>query len=784
MVKLYYHFLLFFSIVLGISGCSGIPADYHTVIRFTQEVPGGSPSNETDFNTAWNSTAAGGLEDLEDRIPNTQQQYWFLMKHSDFDGVSTRNEKADIRIIYDGVNYDMLNLDIQRITTSENFYIIGQLPPLVSGLPRADVKFQVLDARAEAYYGLPFKSWNPHTLSTEGFVNTDANAYSSSFAIIEPSMILSDNFHFSDIGSPPYFLTPTQAQWDTIFANDNLADQPAEFPPEHYEFLFDFPHSNNEVMSPLLVDVEFFIDGVSQNNVHPGVQMTRVPGSTTKWYGEWTFWPTTNHNDPVNFPFPAKQTGTAKIVLNDIILRFATGTQESFKASHPTMFELNSKTFCVGACTPNPKPDRFEISYDNTLIRVDESKIFTITALKDDASIETSYNTSTLTQNDFVLTQTIAACNNGTSTAINTTIPTTLTFINGIATTSLSFVNNVSKDVNLSLTDSTTFAPQTIIGTLVLPQIAPTKFIMMASAKDYHDNSFTYLDSDANQSIHITFDINATNSSNQLLTNYHDNCYAQDTNISFNYSGHDTSLNKVRYKYDTSTTPRQVTALEKNSGSSLELSNINSSIFSNGSTKFNIYFNFNRDVNKALNPFVLNLSTTTVIDVDGTQALSTLNSNHTFFYASTKGTNKRVNENSIQTTINYLIHCDRSCNNSLISGFNRHNKSLWWYINSGHDNSKNGNFTAPNALNIAISSFNSTQINSTYTGSHGFPYKTEMRITPSTWLLFNRFNPSPTSNDFNIRFTRDSGSTWSGKNSSNSNTKTDASSSSSKRLAW
>jgi len=360
MLKQFYLALVIFLFTLiGVTGCSGIPADYHTVLRFVEEpaTHDNVLSSESNFDAAWASTGAGSLEDLNDRLIGNSQRYWFLMQHDDLDGVDTRNEEAHIEVIYDGTTLDLGWVAMNRIGNTGKYNILGQLPPVVTSAARADVKFHVLDARGDYYAGVPWPSWNSDKLSDQGFDNTNADAYSWSFAITAPPALdFTQQFHFTSRTS---LTTPSnEAQWQAIYDDGVLPDQAAEFR-NYFLFTMEMPvypaTGANSSADHIYADIELKIDGVSQHRQN--ISFNRVSGTVDKWFA-WSslYWPSTDHNDPANYPWPLKQTGLSNMIVHELDFQFYDDnpyTDRDMSALYPAEIPVTSNEFCVGNCLPD-----------------------------------------------------------------------------------------------------------------------------------------------------------------------------------------------------------------------------------------------------------------------------------------------------------------------------------------------------------------------------------------------------------------------------------------------
>jgi len=187
--------------------------------------------------------------------------------------------------------------------------------------------------------------------------------------------------------------------------------------------------------------------------------------------------------------------------------------------------------------------------------------------------------------------------------------------------------------------------------------------------------------------------------------------------------------------------------------------------FTNGLSNLKMLFNFTRDSTKADEPFKIarnDFNITNVVDSNGTTGTDfnrTNDHNTTFYYGRVYSTDYR-GISPIDTTIRYEVYC-KDCNTSMFNAIGTQSPlSLNWYQNPLHVIS-DGNVTTytPQGTTTVNPSATDTITNGFETHAHQLtnnnaPYIDRIKMTPSSWLLYNLYNATATTNDFTAEFIR------------------------------
>lgn len=226
-------------------------------------------------------------------------------------------------------------------------------------------------------------------------------------------------------------------------------------------------------------------------------------------------------------------------------------------------------------------------------------------------------------------------------------------------------------------------------------------------------------------------------------------------------------------------------------------------------------FNFPRDVNNTLNPFDINGSdlnmtilsvytgtapagTASIIDDDSGKA--TAGGSSTMIYGRTHAPRQRYTGTTGTAFIYYESFCFATdsigtvCNKALLpNGLNStRTNDLRWYVNGLHSVTNDGNVITINerGTNNAVTEdvparvINSrTEAKLDYDGTFGFPYKTTMENSASSWLIYNEHDASATKNKFSVEFDKVGGS-WSGAHETNTTTGDPSTNKTNRRTMW
>jgi len=395
--------------------------------------------------------------------------------------------------------------------------------------------------------------------------------------------------------------------------------------------------------------------------------------------------------------------------------------------------------------------------------------------------------------------------------------PFTYTFTDGAGADAISYAD--VGDVNITLADenwtevdqnksplqclpdsnSTTPDAEGRVGCLIKASIPerfiPDRFDVNASLTDF-GNNFTYLYdmnlyNDYNLSTAtLSIDINATSADGNVTTNYVETCYAKDTNITLQTSGTQVipadALTLFLY-YNPAEANGTVNSGEGNASlppsgiiTSLPITNITTSFplnapDGNGTTHIEYKLNFDRKVNRPVDPFRISLTNADVNDTDGVTGSDSTTDTATFLYGRAHAPRYRVDCSSStgncasQPLLIYFEFYSKDSNLPLrrdaVSGLNigdqlRSNDAILWFRNTNHM-AADGNTTSvaqryivssPITPSVITHNGNTDQQTYTYSGNDGYPYKASMELNASRWLIYNRFEDNATSNNFQLEF--------------------------------
>jgi len=224
--------------------------------------------------------------------------------------------------------------------------------------------------------------------------------------------------------------------------------------------------------------------------------------------------------------------------------------------------------------------------------------------------------------------------------------------------------------------------------------------------------------------------------------------------------------------------------------------------FTNGVGKIKVYLNIDRNVSNTLNPRTIrlldvNTSTSWMSnpgspkEFNGT-SFSTTDPKYSFvfLYGRTHASKQRIegNSNSASPTNIYFesfcfgtdslgVDCNLTLLNT-VSPNKRRVDDTRWFINEDHNPVNAGEVglvieknSLANITSTVVTSTNPSKRTLTYSGT-SFPYKTTMENNASSWLIYDRDNPTATRNKFDVEF-EDGTIGWSGQHETDTTTKDD-----------
>lgn len=310
-------------------------------------------------------------------------------------------------------------------------------------------------------------------------------------------------------------------------------------------------------------------------------------------------------------------------------------------------------------------------------------------------------------------------------------------------------------------------------------------------------NGFTYVSNDTNMSLILDLNITAQRENNVTTQNYNSGCYAEGTYYTINYNkltfSPPNAYTKIRY-FETNTSTTGLSDINATLQLGTAMTPIPDAIFgttTKGKATLSFKINFDRNMTIPTNPFLLTLRDINVTDENLTKGSKDLNHSSLFYYGRVYSTDYR-GPIPIDTTIRYEVYC-KDCNKTDLNITGAQSPtSLNWYQNPLHVTS-DGNVTDFDSATVgtkatAISNPKISTINNGFdTTAHlltnpNAPYTDRIRMTPSSWLLYNPYNAAATTNDFNVEFTR-SGN-WAGEGNLGRTVDLNTSTRTNRRMEW
>ena len=330
--------------------------------------------------------------------------------------------------------------------------------------------------------------------------------------------------------------------------------------------------------------------------------------------------------------------------------------------------------------------------------------------------------------------------------------------------------------------------------------IIPHHFSITSITKINAGSNFTYISNDLdNMALKFDFNVTAQNSADAITPNYSSECYAKDINLDLNYSVAEGEMAElIIYKELNSGIEGNNTADINSSSLPAGADILPSTLFTNdnnGTAALSLRVNFKRDVNNSLNPFVVNFNDLNISD-QTTPSLIIYNENShdidldgNMVYGRTHAQRQRFEGTDGNVTINYEVFCNGSdCNTSLLpSGADSNTTDdPRWFINTSHVNTNDGIVgTISQKGGAGIVTANPATSPTTtlhYNATKGYPYKTTMENNASSWLIYNKYDDSDDTNEFDVEFIGTGG--WAGKSDTNVTTGSDASKITNRRSMW
>jgi len=462
------------------------------------------------------------------------------------------------------------------------------------------------------------------------------------------------------------------------------------------------------------------------------------------------------------------------------------------------------------------RPDRFILSAptgeDIALLTSAQDYNLSVIATRYNSAFSTSgYNQSSVNDTNFDLNKTLYMPN-GT---VNNALKGTLTFglnnipvINGVGSNALAVKFDDVANVGIKLIDTTwakvdldngdTPADCSNNGAYICGDInatfIPDHFqLTNVTLHNDHDGTFTYYSNDLNRSAHISLDITAQNKDNGPTQNFNISAWENPVNVTFTLPS--------------SSLTENIDDINETKKLSF-IGGATSIIWNETNNSKMLRFNFNRSVSNAQNPLniqgsdvnvsvssLYNGTTTTKLITNSSSATANVN----FLYGRTHAPRQRFisdKQGKVQddALIYYEVYCQGlGCDKSLLpNGINSiTTDDPRWFVNKKHVPSTDGNVTSFTQKGpISTIKFSTpyqsgwiTKLPIRYDGSRGYPYRVTIEQTPSSWLLFNKYNPTATKDEFEVGFISGN-SNWAGESQTDTTTKNIGSHRTNRRLMW
>ena len=291
------------------------------------------------------------------------------------------------------------------------------------------------------------------------------------------------------------------------------------------------------------------------------------------------------------------------------------------------------------------RPEKFVILPTRKKVRAGENFFITFEARSHTKNLVPDYNESKDESFAVEVKESDQRCITGAFTLAS------FAFGNGIAKNILANYGEVG-ELNISIhekdgkefalvdRDDTNTTQRFIQGARRTVRFIPHHFAIWSSLYDFdREKNFTYLSFDLNMSAKISALITAQNAQDQTTFNYNNLCYAKDIDITFSHNSlFAPSLHRLLYilqdAYDLN---RSLQSVEKND--ILAIKGYEASNFTtdhNGSTKLTIYFNFDRDPSRPVEPFTFNLLQINVTDKEANGTTRHSDGKISFYYGRLK----------------------------------------------------------------------------------------------------------------------------------------------------
>jgi len=309
-------------------------------------------------------------------------------------------------------------------------------------------------------------------------------------------------------------------------------------------------------------------------------------------------------------------------------------------------------------------------------------------------------------------------------------------------------------------------------------------------------NTFIYMadlnnGNDENMSYHLNGLISAKGKDNTILSNFVNNCYSEPLDIVLNKSV--TTL-PVPYQYRFHTLESNLSNISLSNVTDFNSSSttvaINNSSFSkslNGSADTLLNLNYLRTNENAVNPEAVTFIDYTVdcniqancsysangLNNETPQAVKILNNTVTYYYGRSHAPRQKFIDSgsasiSHDANIFYEIYCNGiGCDTTLLpnGAASTFIDDPRWFTNTLHTTSEGtaGIVAEKTSSGTAITVITQPtgiaqdKVTVKYDGSKGYPFTKTMKNTPSSWLIYDKYDSTADHNEFVLEFYKDAG---------------------------
>lgn len=359
----------------------------------------------------------------------------------------------------------------------------------------------------------------------------------------------------------------------------------------------------------------------------------------------------------------------------------------------------------------------------------------------------------------------------------------------------------------------------------------PYKFNLLGITTSYGLTNFTTFDTntfvymsdmsvpaDENMSVHMNGTIRAVGLNGVQDSNFVDSCFAKPVDINITKTNAVTTTVPFQYRFHNLDVNNSVIAtLNANINNTSGPISLPASTFTiqyTGLANTILNLNFDRNLTIPINPetitfnnyivncqnpgadctFFADLATkTTQGDRAQDSNITDLNQTVKFYYGRTHAPRYRFPTNTGHAFIYYEVYCDNAGNTALLPngvGTAESVDELDWYDNANHVQTRDGLIgtvterkSTPKVNLTNLAGTNPEDATIVYDGTGGYPYKTTMENNASGWLIYNKYNDTATTNEFEVEFYKPGGN-WTGVKNTDTTTDSNASDTTSKRIFW